>query len=139
MLPTGAIDDPPIGEEIPVTGVRWEMVMIIFLRAMSLVWMIKGIGFWMLVLGLGELPFADERLLRQALIVGFAVLDCSAAVGLWLVSPWGRGLWLFAAAGEILLGLSGFASTVGLASASGAMLAMFSFVALSLATRHLVR
>lgn len=138
-LPAGALDEPPIGEEVPITGIRWEMVMTIFLRAMALVWMIKGIGFWMLVLGLGELPFASERLLRQALIVSFAVLDCAAAVGLWLLSPWGVGLWLFVAAAEIALGLSGFASTVGLASASGALLAVFCFVLLALVTRHLVR
>jgi hypothetical protein len=138
-LPANAIDDPPIGEEVPITGIRWELVMTIFLRAMALVWMIKGIGFWMLVLGLGELPFASERLLRQALIVAFAVLDCAAAVGLWLLSPWGKGLWLFVAAAEIMFGLSGFVSTVGLASASGAMLAVFCFVLLAMVTRHLVR
>ena len=133
VLEPGGRDEPPIGGDVPIIGVRWELVMTLFMRFTAAVWMLKGIGFWMLILGLGDLPLSEERRLRQALIVGFAILDCSASVGLWLLSPWGKSLWLFIAFVEIALGLSGYAGTVGLASASGSMLAVFCFFALALA------
>lgn len=133
VLEPGGRDEPPIGGEMKSEGVRWDLVMVIFMRLIATVWMFKGIGFWMLVLGLGDLPLSEERRLRQAFIVGFSILDCSAAVGLWLLSPWGKSIWLFVAVLEIVLGLSGFAGTVGLVAASGAMLSVFCFFALTFA------
>lgn len=131
VIEPGGQDEPPIGGENDKDGIRWEMVMSLFLRLCAAVWMIKGIGFWMLVLGMGDLPLSEERRLRQALIVGFAILDCSASVGLWLLTPWGKSLWLFVAFAEIVLGLWGGSGTIGLFAATSAILMVFCFFVLS--------
>lgn len=132
-LGPGAADEPPIGAEINQPGIRWDLIMVVFLRLTATIWMIKAIGFWMLVLGLGDVSLADERRLRQAFIVGFAMLDCSAAVGLWLLSPWGKSLWLFVALAELALGASGYTGLVNSASALGAALSILGFFVLSFA------
>ncbi len=73
--------------------------------------------------------------MRQAIIIGFALVNCVAAVGLWLVAPWGKSLWVFAVMVEIVLGLTGFGNAVGMTSASGAGLALFFFFILAYAVR----
>lgn len=131
----GARDDPPIGAEIHNPGIRWDLMMVIFLRFMAAVWLIKGIGFWAIVMGLGDLPLAEESQLRKALIVGFALVDCVAAVGIWLLSPWGKSLWVFLLVAEIALGLAGIGNLIGTAASSGAALALFFFFVLAFAVR----
>lgn len=132
----GARDDPPIGAEIHNPGIRWDLMMVVFLRFMAAVWLIKGIGFWAIVMGLGDLPLAEESQLRQALIVGFALVDCVAAVGIWLLSPWGKSLWVFLLVAEIAMGLAGLGNLIGTASSSGAALALFFFFVLAFAVRN---
>ncbi len=136
MIEPGSQDDPPIGAEIPNPGIRWELMYVLFLRMTAVIWLMKGIGFWALVMGLGDLPLAEESQLRQALIVGFALLDCTAAVGVWLLSPWGKSLWVFVVVVEIALGTSGIGNAVGLTSASGSGLALFCFFVLTFAVRR---
>ena len=49
-------------------------------------------------------PF-DALPFEVAVAIGvFAVADLVAAVGLWLVAPWGGALWLATAAGELIAG-----------------------------------
>lgn len=136
VIEPGGRDEPPIGGELKAAGVRWDLVMTLFLRFAAALCMLKGIGFWMLILGLGDLPLAEEPRLRQAVIVGFALLNCSAAVGLWLLATWGTSLWLFLATVEFVLGITGFARTVGLFAASGAGLMMLVFFVLTFAFRR---
>lgn len=136
VIEPGSRDDPPIGAEIHNPGIRWDLMFVLFLRFTSVVWLFKGIGFWALVMGLGDLPLGEESRLRQALIIGFALVDCAAAVGLWLISPWGKSLWVFVVVTEIALGVSGFGNAVGLTSASGSGLALFSFFVLAFAVRR---
>jgi hypothetical protein len=136
VIDPGSRDDPPIGAEVNNVGIRWDMMFVLFLRLTAVVWLMKGIAFWAMVMGLGEVELPDEEPLRQALIIGFALVDCVAAVGLWLISPWGKSLWVFVAVVEIGLGLSGIGDAMGMTSASGAGLALFFFFVLAFAVRR---
>jgi hypothetical protein len=136
VIEPGGQDEPPIGVEIRNPGIRWDLMMVLFLRLIAAVWLMKGVAFWALILGLGEVPFIEETRLRQALIVGFALTDCAAAVGLWLLSPWGKSLWVFVVVVEIALGVSEVGNAVGLTSATGSGLALFFFFVLAFALRR---
>lgn len=139
VIEPGSRDEPPIGAEIHNPGIRWDVMFVLFLRLIAVVWLAKGISFWAVLMGLGDLPFTEESRLRQALIVAFALVDCAAAVGLWLISPWGKSLWVFVVVAEIALGVTHFGHAVGLTSASGSLLALFCFFVLAFAVkrRHL--
>ncbi|CAN1513738.1 hypothetical protein MCEMSEM23_00867 [Rhabdaerophilaceae bacterium] len=136
VIEPGSRDEPPIGAELRAAGVRWDFIMAVFLRLAAVVAMLKGIGFWMLILGLGDLPLVEEPRLRQAIIVAFALLSCSAAVGLWLLATWGTSLWLFLATIELVLGISGFARSVGLMTAVGAGVMIGAFFVLTFLFRR---
>jgi uncharacterized membrane protein (DUF2068 family) len=73
---------------------------------------------------------------RQAIIVAFALLNCSAAVGLWLLATWGTSLWLFLSTIEFVLGATGFARTIGLFTALGAGIMIAAFFILTFAFRR---
>lgn len=135
VVEPGGQDEPPIGVEIRNPGVRWDLMMVIFLRLMALVWLIKAVAFWGLILGLGDVPFAEETRLRQALIVGFAIIDSAAAVGIWMLSPWGRSLWVFVLVSELAIGATGFGNAPGFTSITGSGLALFFFFVLAFAVR----
>lgn len=136
VIEPGGRDEPPIGGEMKAAGVRWDLMMTLFLRLAATISMLKGIGFWMLILGLGDLSLAEEPRLRQAIIVAFALLNCSAAVGLWLLATWGTSLWLFLSTFEFVLGVTGYARTVGLFTATGSGIMMFMFFALTFLFRR---
>ena len=53
----------------------------------------------------GARPFEAEPFGRQAALVYFAVIDATAAVGLWLTSAWGGVLWLLAVTSAVTLAL----------------------------------
>ena len=42
----------------------------------------------------------------SAAIIFFAIADLVAAVGLWLATPWGGALWLFAATSQIFVAVA---------------------------------
>lgn len=136
VIEPGGQDEPPIGAEIRRETVRWDLVMTFFLRVVAAFWLAKGIGFWALILGLGDLPLSEERRLRQALIVGFAILDCAAAVGLWLLAPWGKSLWLFLVLMEILLGFTAFAGLFSYFGAAWAGMLAVIFFGIAFAMRR---
>lgn len=86
---------------------RWRIVLVWFLRLLSIAWMAKGLLAWAVIFGIGaeaQPPFEARLLSFQAIIVYFAVIDLVAAVGLWLTSTWGGVLWLLAAVSHLLLG-----------------------------------
>ena len=81
---------------------RWTLILIWFMRTIAIVWILKGLFNWTILLGVDpsianilELPGA-----MAATICFFAVADVVAAVGLWLAAPWGGVLWLLCAATE---------------------------------------
>lgn len=136
IIEPGGRDMPPIGAEIDKPGIRWDMMYNLFLRLMALVWLFKGVGYWSVVLGLGEIPFTEETPLRQALFIAFSLLDCSAAVGIWLLSPWGKSLWVFVVVAEIFVGLTQTGEFVQLRATIGAAATLFSFFILTFAVRQ---
>lgn len=92
-------------EERPAPGLRWDLVLVWFMRALALLWIGKGITSWAVILGVGDplSPFEGRSTGFQATIVYFAVIDLVAAVGLWLTSTWGGVLWLLAVMSHLIL------------------------------------
>jgi hypothetical protein len=78
----------------------WTRWLVLFLRAMAILSMLKGLFHWSVVLGIGEGPdtrFAANSVPWQTATVYFAIIDLVAAVGLWLAAVWGAVVWLTAA------------------------------------------
>jgi hypothetical protein len=85
---------------------QWGLMLVIFMRVLAGLWICQGLAEWALVL----LP---ERSILEALpaamaaaVIFFAIADLVAAVGLWLATPWGGALWLFAASSQIFIALA---------------------------------
>ena len=84
----------------------WGVVLVVFMRSLAALWTLQGLLAWAgllmparSILETAPRPFA-------VLLVIFSVLDLVAAVGLWLATPWGGVLWLFAASVQIFAGLA---------------------------------
>ena len=92
--------------QVPVAeGVRWNRILVWFMRGLSLAWLVKGLSAWAVILGLsaGPAPFEGGTTGFQAAMIYFAVIDLVAAVGLWLTSTWGGVLWLLAVMSHLIL------------------------------------
>ena len=84
--------------------VRWNLVLVSFMRVLALIWIVKGLAAWAAILGFGgSTPYEARSVGYQATTVYFAVLDLVAAVGLWLASTWGGVLWLLAVMSHLIL------------------------------------
>ena len=115
-------------------GLRWSRVLVWFLRAMAVVWIVKGLGSWAVLLGIGPagvMPFEMRPAAFQSTIIYFAVIDLVAAIGLWLTSTWGGVMWLLAVMSNLILAIffprvvpSGGLLIVALATLVGAYLAI---------------
>lgn len=96
------VDDRLIERPVRRT-IRWNTVLVGFMRIMAAVWLVKGLLAWTTILGIGAAPFDGRNPGFQAVIVYFAVIDLVAAVGLWLTSTWGGVLWLLAIISHMIL------------------------------------
>ena len=77
----------------------WTDRLVIFLRAMAVLALLKGLFHWSRVTGIftgAEFAFDAQPLPYQTATVYFAVIELVAAVGLWLATPWGAVVWLTA-------------------------------------------
>jgi hypothetical protein len=93
-------------EERPAArALRWNFILIWFMRILALMWIAKGLGYWAVILGIGHAPapFEARTMGFQATTIYFAVIDLVAAVGLWLTSTWGGVLWLLAIMSHLIL------------------------------------
>src|ERR1700730_19465117 len=74
----------------------WTGRLGVFLRAMAVLSMLKGLYHWAAVCGIiGEEGGFEAHIQSwQATTVFFAVIDLVAAVGLWLGAPGGGVIWL---------------------------------------------
>ena len=74
----------------------WNDRLVLFLRVMACVSMLKGLYHWAEVCGIigEEGGFEAHVQSWQVATVFFSVIDLVAAVGLWLVAPWGAVVWL---------------------------------------------
>jgi Family of unknown function (DUF6163) len=77
-------------------GMDWAGRLALFLRVMGCVSMIKGLYAWAQVCGIigDEGGFEAHIQSWQVTTAYFAVIDLVAAVGLWLLAPWGAVVWL---------------------------------------------
>jgi len=78
-------------------GKPWSRRLFLFLRAMAVISLCKGLYHWAVICGIGApLPsgFDSYSTPYQVATVFFAVIDLVAAVGLWLAAPWGAVVWL---------------------------------------------
>jgi Family of unknown function (DUF6163) len=77
-------------------GLDWSGRLALFLRVMACISMIKGLYSWAQVCGIiGEEGGFEAHIQSwQVATVFFSVIDLVAAVGLWLVAPWGAVVWL---------------------------------------------
>jgi hypothetical protein len=78
-------------------GKPWGHRLFLFLRAMAVISLCKGLYHWAVICGIGApLPsgFDSYSTPFQVATVFFAVIDLVAAVGLWLAAPWGAVVWL---------------------------------------------
>lgn len=88
-------------------GVTWSVGLTWFMRLTALLWIAKGLSFWAVIIGAGEvLPLFQNRSFGfQTAVTYFAVVDLIAAVGLWLTATWGGVLWLLAVMSHLILAL----------------------------------
>jgi uncharacterized protein DUF6163 len=92
-----AEDDAPARSMIfNLRDTGWTGRLVLFLRVMACLSMLKGLYHWAAVCGIvGEEGGFEAHIPSwQATTVFFSVIDLVAAVGLWLVAPWGAVVWL---------------------------------------------
>jgi hypothetical protein len=96
-------DDDVVDEDAPARtsffdlhNTGWTGRLVLFLRVMAGLSMLKGLYHWAAVCGIiGEEGGFEAHIPSwQATTVFFSVIDLVAAVGLWLVAPWGAVVWL---------------------------------------------
>jgi hypothetical protein len=111
--------------------VRWELVQTWYLRTLAMGWLVLGLVAWSVIIAgdaVTTRPFESRAATFQAVTIYFAVVDILAAVGLWLLAPWGGVVWLIAAVSRLVIGfVFPAAHPMGLAGAAGfaACIALF--------------
>jgi hypothetical protein len=90
----------------PVQQTRWGMILVVFMRLMAALWLFQGLVEWANVLLPKNAVFDSLDGAAAAVIIFFAIADLVAAVGLWLATPWGGALWLFAATSQIFAAMT---------------------------------
>jgi hypothetical protein len=94
----------PEAERKRRAATRWGMLLVIYMRVLAVLWMSFGVMHWARILHPSPTPFEALPFELAVAIAVFAVADLVAAVGLWLVAPWGGALWLATALGELMAG-----------------------------------
>ena len=107
-VPADADDGPgdeDVDEAPAVRALRWNILLVWFMRMLALMWIAKGLGYWAVILGADNAPtpFEGRTTGFQATTIYFAIIDLVAAVGLWLTSTWGGVLWLLAVMSHLIL------------------------------------
>ncbi|HEX2135101.1 MAG TPA: DUF6163 family protein [Microvirga sp.] len=111
-------------EERPAAGaLRWTPILTWFMRAVAVLWIVKGLSAWAAIVGAGtDAGFEGRSTGYQATMIYFAVIDPVAAVGLWMASTWGGVLWLLAVMSHLILAMF-FPQIVSMAPAVMALVA----------------
>ncbi len=82
---------------------RWTFFLTVFFRFVALVWIVEGLEQWLRILAPAAGSFLDYSTGSVAATIFFAVLDLVAAVGLWLVAPWGGVVWLLTLMAQVFV------------------------------------
>lgn len=94
----------PEAERKRRAAARWGGLLVIFMRTLAVIWMSFGVLHWSAILHPSPVPLDALPFGVAVAVAVFAVADLVAAVGLWLLAPWGGALWLATAAGELMAG-----------------------------------
>lgn len=94
----------PEAERKRRAATRWGVMLVFYMRTLAVFWLSFGVLHWAAILAPRGAPFEALPFELSVTIAVFAVADLVAAVGLWLVAPWGGALWLATAAGELMAG-----------------------------------
>jgi hypothetical protein len=84
---------------------RWASILSWFMRLLALLWIMKGLSAWAVILGVW-VPMGNFEVRStgyQATIIYFALIDLVAAVGLWMATSWGGIMWLLAIMSHLIL------------------------------------
>jgi hypothetical protein len=76
---------------------RSGLTLVVFKRVLAGLCAVQGLLQWSAILLPSESLFDNLPPLQGAAVIYFAIFDLVAAVGLWLATPWGGVIWLFAA------------------------------------------
>ena len=82
---------------------RWGLILVVFMRLLAALWILQGLSEWSSFMMPREAIFNHMTKSQSAVVMFFSVIDFLAAVGLWLATPWGGVLWLFAAVAQVLI------------------------------------
>src|SRR6478735_7173736 len=89
----------------PQGFMRWSFVLTCFMRILAILWIMKGLSAWAVILGIWTPVghFESRSMGYQSTIIYFALIDLIAAVGLWMASTWGGIMWLLAVLSHLIL------------------------------------
>ncbi|MGO9391994.1 DUF6163 family protein [Rhodoblastus sp.] len=82
---------------------RWTFFLTVFFRLVALLWIFEGLEQWRRILAPDADSFLDYSTGSVAATIFFAVLNLIAAVGLWLVAPWGGVVWLLTLLAQVFV------------------------------------
>lgn len=84
---------------------RWTFILTWFMRLLAILWIMKGLSAWAVILGVWTPVghFEARSTGYQATVIYFALIDLIAAVGLWMGSTWGGIMWLLAVMSHMIL------------------------------------
>lgn len=98
------IEVGPAAERRRRASLRWAIMLVVYMRTLAVLWMVLGLMQWSrLLLPVGPTVALPEKIDTTSAIL--AVIDVTAAAGLWLANPWGGVLWLVTAIGESMAAL----------------------------------
>jgi hypothetical protein len=88
-----------------VRDTGWTGRLVLYLRVMAMLSLVKGLYHWAAVCGIigDEGGFEAHTQSWQSTTVFFSVIDLVAAVGLWLMAPWGAVVWLTSTVSMIVI------------------------------------
>ena len=131
--------EPVREREDESASARWTWRLVLFLRAMAVVSLLKGLYHWARVTGIsldGGQSFELHSIAWQTATVFFAVIDLVAAVGLWLAAAWGAVIWLMSVASMLAVEIffpQVFGAPLWIGSIEGGLLAAYLVLALKAA------
>jgi hypothetical protein len=102
-----------VSAEVPKS--RYEMILDLYLIALSVVTLLFGLRHWAVILGIiagAGGSFEAMSTPWKILTMHMAVMDLVAAVGLWMRTAWGKVVWIYAAIVEIVVHMI-FSGTFG--------------------------
>jgi uncharacterized membrane protein (DUF2068 family) len=133
----------PVTEQVGGAAAdRWTRRLVLFLRAMAIVSLLKGLYHWAHVCGIAGddgTSFDVQPIAWQAATIFFAVLDLVAAVGLWLAAAWGAVIWLMAVASMLAVEIAFpqvFGGGLAVVGTEALLLVIYLVLALKAAQEH---